>query len=99
MIATPSDDTRCGYPIEIVNEVMGTRKRIFTTQTRGQLVEGFVWGARRSTAGKCKREAFDVRVCIFADCIVMHFYCPAWKDPEAAKAAMQAIFQGVGGVL
>lgn len=98
MIATPSNDTRCGYPIEFINDVTGTAKRIYTKQTRGQIVENLLWSARRSTSGKCKREPFDVCVHVFPDRIVMRFHCPAWKDQKRARRAIQALIDDTGGV-
>lgn len=91
--AKPSADTRAGYPVEIVNDVLGFRKRIYTPFSRARLIENLLWNARRSIAAKRKREPFDCCVCIFADRIVIRFHCPVWKDPEAAVAAMSTIIE------
>jgi len=86
MMATPE----AGYSIEVVNEVLGTRKRIWSHLSRGEIVENMLWLFRRFTA-EDGREPFETCVFLFLDRVVVHLHCPAWADLEAAKAAMQTL--------
>lgn len=90
MPALQANETRAGYPVEIVNDVLGTRKQTWSPLSRGQVIENMMWACGRSTAANCPGEPFDVCVYVFPERIVVRLHCPPWKDLEAAKAAMQA---------
>ena len=100
MMAMPlSTDTRAGCLVEIHNEVLGVHKQVYGPLSRGQVIENLLWACRRSMGAEARGEPFDVCVHIFSDRIVMRFHCPAWKDLESARAAMQTfVDEGRAGI-
>ena len=98
---TATQPTR-GYPIKCVNEIMGTVHYVYNGQSRGEIIEGFLFGANRSAriceddpCGASDSEPFNAVVQITEDAITLRFY--ADDDLEAAKEAMARCFPEFAG--